>query len=113
MGDTKNANEPAFSNTWVRRALIVVAVGAAFWLGWIVATARTGPLGSEAGVNGAPTGAPAASVRLELDAGTLTLLPDTSLRLPPLPSVDPDALYRDSLPPSPSASSVRPSHTAP
>ena len=36
-------------------------------------------------------------MRLQLDAGSLTLLHDAGLRLPPLPTVDPDALYRDSL----------------
>ena len=78
-------------------ALIVAAIGAAFWLGWTLATAdrESGP-----GVNGSATGAVDSAhpqVNLQLDAGSLTLVPDADLHLKPLPTLDPDALYRDSL----------------
>lgn len=84
----------AVSTTWLGRGLIVLAIGAAFWLGWLAAT-KTNP--GDATVNTATTAAHPPDVRLQLDAGSLTLLPDAELRLPPLPTVDPDALYRDSL----------------
>lgn len=98
MGDTGEKESTAVSTLWFRRGAIVLAVAAAFWLGWLVATRRGA---STAGVNPVNTTAdaasPASQVSLQLDAGDLTLLPDASLHLEPLPTLDPDALYRESL----------------
>ncbi len=98
MGATKNEKDPAFSTTWVTRGIIVVAIGAAFWLGWQAAI-RQAP--ATHGVNGSTTPANGSSqlrpVHLDLDAGGLTLIPDADIRLKPLPKLDPDDLYRDSL----------------
>ncbi len=100
MGDTSETKPPAFSATWANRAVIVAAIAAAFGLGWLGANHDTAPLPT---VKPRTTAAPTAQVRLELDPDSLTLLPDGGLHLLPLPSVDPDALYRNSLPPAPAA----------
>lgn len=110
MGDTKNAKDPAVSTTWRIRVAIALAIGAAFWLGYTLAMSEredAGPANLDAGT------APSAShppVQLQLDAGGLTLAPDGGLHLKPLPTVDPDDLYRDSLDAGPP---VPDSHTPP
>ena len=94
----------ANSSTWIRAGLIAVAIAAAFWLGtrYTTKSVERPPT-----VNPRTTGANDASqVQLQLDAGSLTLAPDpdAGLRLKPLPTLDPDALYRESLdagPPAP------------
>lgn len=76
----------------------MLAVAAAFWLGWLVATRRaTNTAGVNAATATADAASPTSQVALQLDAGSLTLLPDAGLHLKPLPTLDPDALYRESL----------------
>jgi hypothetical protein len=81
--------------------VIVVAIGAAFGLGWFFATQVGGSKGSvnpnNTGAGATAASAPHGTVRLQLDAGDLTLVPDAGLHLKPMPTLDPDTLYRDSL----------------
>ncbi len=113
MGDTPAPRDPAPSNRWKVRGAIVVGLGAAFGLGWALAPTR----GSDVhGVTHAPTGAnplPRSGVHLQLDAGGLTLVPDGGLTLAPLPSLDPGALYDETLQPSARPAPGQRDHRAP